>query len=212
MRIHILIAVLLVFGLHAGMPETARAEDKITDLEWYLSMGLGPGIGKGFADDVRDAAAANPSLYTQEENGGGATRLLVGYPMDDTYGLEAFFGITGGYGGDIGSTGYTVEVQGFGVSGIRTMPFGTSGKWAWFGRLGLYRWKATRTLEIPGPDVDISKTGFSPMIGIGVTYGRYKDVFMRWELEYYPNVGDKGSTGQSDIFVIMFPLSFALGF
>lgn len=208
----ILIVVVLLFGLQAGMPDVSHAGDEITDLEWYFSMGFGPAFGKGFADEVRQAAAANPLLYTQEENSGGGGRLLIGYPMDDKYGLEVFFALNGGYGGDIGITGYTVDVQGFGVSGIRTMPFGTSGKWAGFGRIGLYRWEVTKELEIPGPDLEVSATGIAPMIGLGVTYGRYKDVFLRWEIEYYPNVGDKAKTGQSDIFVIMFPLSFALGF
>lgn len=207
-----ILMITLMLGLMAT-GSSAKAGDEVKDTDWYFGGGFGTGGGKDFANNVRRLAESSPpGTYTQFNEGGGAGKFFFGYHSSKNMALEGFWNISGGYGGNVGSYHENIEVQGFGLAVVGMMPLGSSGKWWGVGKAGLYRWKVKNEFEVGSVEFEVADRGIAPMIGAGVRYGRYKDVTMRWEIEYYPNVGKKDTTGQSDIVMIFFPLSFAFGF
>jgi OOP family OmpA-OmpF porin len=198
-------AVVVTGGLLAGQAVAAEQGG-------YVGFAIGQSKAKIDQGDI-DSAFASLGL-------GASTSVDdtdIGFKVYGGYRFNRNFAIEGGYT-DFGKfTSHSVVTSGgsgtgdgewkaysIDLSALGILPLNE--RFSLFGRAGLSLWNMDFTFTAAGPGgvgiASESRTGFSPLLGIGATFNFTRQLALRAEFERHFSVGDSDTTGKSDIDLI----------
>ena len=104
-----------------------------------------------------------------------------------------------------------LKITGFGAAALVGLPI--TAQFSVFAKPGVIYWMAKRTDSTTAGTATQSnstdKNGTSPSLGVGISYAFTDKLSARLEGERYFDVGDKNSTGKSNVDVIAFSLQYA---
>lgn len=169
---------------------------------WYA--GFGAGKSSADVDCVLDITCNN-----DEE--GSMFKAYVGNQFTPNFGAEFGYLDLGSFGVEgtdsvLGTVDANVKGTGFFAAITGMMPLGEFGL---FGKAGLFRWDldADVSSSVFGSGSE-SDSGTDPFFGVGaqVTIGQATALRLEWER--FMDVGDEGSTGQSDVDVLSLGVVF----
>ncbi len=127
-------------------------------------------------------------------------KLFGGYQFTPNFGAEAFYADLG----EVSASGIAdgvrvtadVEIDGFGVSTIGTWPIGDN--FGVFGKLGLFRWDIESSAT-GRRSVSLDDDGIDFTFGIGARYALNESFAIRAEWEWFNELGDEDTIGESDV-------------
>jgi OmpA-OmpF porin, OOP family len=212
MNTRIIAAALVVTGGLLAGPAVAA------DQGGYVGFAIGQSRAKVDQGEI-DSSLASIGL-------GSSTSVDdtdIGFKVYAGYQFNKNFAIEGGYTDFGKSTSHSVITSGgsgtadgewkawsIDLSALGILPLNE--KFSLFGRGGLSLWNLDFTLTANGPggtaSASESKSGVSPLLGIGATYSFTQQLALRAELERHFSVGDSDTTGKSDIDLISIGLQF----
>jgi OOP family OmpA-OmpF porin len=150
-----------------------------------------------------------------------AWKIFGGYRFNPNVAAEIFYGNLGKFShsaegsGLIGSTPTpfslesSLKVTGFGAAALIGAPLNE--QWSVFAKPGFFCWDAkdtvtaTTTSSISG---STDKKGTSPSFGLGAAYAFTENLSARLEWEAIFNVGDKNTTGKSNVNMLALSIQF----
>lgn len=151
-----------------------------TDNPWYVGARVG-----GTTYDNLDGVIKGQNADKDDWGGG----VFVGYNFNSWFALEGGYTYLGQ--ADIGSDGF--EVQGIDLLGKFT--YEVSDSFDIYGKLGGFVFDADNSTSAVNDD----KSGLTGTAGVGLEYFFNNDLSARAEYQYYAQVGDTQSPGESDI-------------
>lgn len=89
------------------------------------------------------------------------------------------------------------EANGFSVVGVGSFPI--SDQISIFGKLGLFRWDLDLSVTDGISTLSVGESGTDITYGVGARYNLTERVGVRVEWEQFSDVGDAGTTGESDL-------------
>lgn len=206
MNTRIIAAALVVTGgLLAGHAVAA-------DQGSYVGFAIGQSKTKIDQGDI-DSAFASLGLgaSTSVDDTDIGFKVYGGYQFNKNFAMEGGytdFGkftshsviTSGGSGtGDGEWKGYSIDLSALGI-----LPL--SDQFSLFGRGGISLWNLDFSFTAAGPGgvgiASESKSGVSPLLGIGATFNFTPQLALRAEFERHFSVGDSDTTGKSDIDLI----------
>jgi OOP family OmpA-OmpF porin len=207
-------SLILLTIISASYTTIATAQDQ----EFYAGLG----IGRSSADvteisrqDVLDTGFSSLNAFQSESSKSDtAWKIFGGYRVNPILGVELFYSNLGTFTHEASGTGVTtssttvnftlnsdLKVTGFGAAALVGLPLNE--KVSVFAKPGLLYWKAERTdtytagTNAQGSSKD--KNGTSPSLGVGASYTFTDKLSARLEWERYFDIGDKDTTGKSDV-------------
>lgn len=177
----ILLSIMLATPLHA-----AENPDP-----WYIGLGFGFMQADGYADYYNSRGA----YYA--EDGDAGIHVFFGYDL-------ANFSVEFSHGGfaelkfEFANTG-GLKVEYDSLSAMQGWRIGSNERFWAYGRAGVYRWEVRERIYLGGDTLEEKQTGNSPLLGLGLGYGRRGDLALRLELDYFFDAGDDDKVPQSDI-------------
>jgi OOP family OmpA-OmpF porin len=159
-------------------------------------------LDKGtFNDDLTAAGATG--LSSSDNGSGNQWRIQAGYKFNPYFAVEA------GYI-DLGKADYKANFFGGTAKGsekaggidlavLGIIP--VTDNFSVFGKAGLVVAKVQTKLTSGGPaatNINDTSTEARPLIGAGATYSLLKNVDLRFDYDYVPNLGNSGKSGKMD--------------
>lgn len=212
MNTRIITAALLVTGgLLAGQAVAA-------DQGGYVGFAIGQSranVDKGDIDSAFAALGLGSTTSVDETD--------IGFKVYGGYQFNRNFAIEGGYTDFGKATSHTIVTSGgsgtgdaewkawsIDVSALGILPL--SDQFSLFGRGGISLWNLDFNFTAIGPGgigiASESKSGVSPLLGIGATFNFTPQFALRAEFERHFSVGDSDTTGKSDLDLISLGLQF----
>jgi OOP family OmpA-OmpF porin len=219
---------LLMLTVISALYATAAAAQ---DQNFYA----GAGIGSSNADvatisrqDVLGIGFNSLSSFQSGVNKSDtAWKVYGGYRFNPHIAAEVFYSDLGKFSRNASGSGATTSspttdfsvkssltMTGFGAAALLGMPL--SAQWQLFAKPGLLYWNAkdatTATVSINNTNTAQSgsteKTGTSPSFGLGTAYAFTDKLGARLEWDEYFDIGDKNTTGQSNVNVFALSLQY----
>lgn len=173
------------------------------------------GAMPAFAQLSTRATVASPEPghgRAAEGSRGAAWKLLAGYQLNHSFGLEAAYGDLGRYGYLSGMPGLSasgdVRMRAWSLAGTGSLPLGT--KWSVTGKLGMGNNPAdlSRFSNPAWASAGMSGTGRSDLfLGLGVGYSAGRGFGLRFEYENF-GVAGAGAAGKNDHWAVNLRYSF----
>jgi opacity protein-like surface antigen len=152
-----------------------------------------------------------------------AWKIYGGYRFNPNVAAEFFYANLGKYSSNASGNGASggspsvdfsvnreLKITGFGVAGLLGAPL--SDQWSIFAKPGLLFWDAKKTSFVAKTGTSQSgsesKSGTSPSLGVGTSYAFTDKLSARLEWERYFDVGDKNTTGKSDVDLFALSVQF----
>lgn len=175
--------------------------------DWYAVGSVGQSkvkINRGINDNSLTGAGATGLSSTAKETN-TAYKLQLGYE------INKYFAVEGGYV-DLGTATYSAtftggnakvdyKAHGWNISAVGILP--VQRDLSIFGKVGFITAKSERTGSLTGLPgyrvVPANATSTSPSWGVGISYNVTQNVAVRGEWERFNKVGEKYTTGQSDL-------------
>jgi OmpA-OmpF porin, OOP family len=187
---------------------------------WYVMVSAGSAETKNtpakIENDLAAAGATNIRSSSNDSNNG--YKFQLGYKFSPYFALEGGYVNLGDYAFDAafdsGTLKYDASIRGLNVSGVGMLPLGE--QLALFGKLGIIGakvdavWIASDTLTSTSTRDTESKTEADLSYGLGIAYNFANDLSLRLEWEKFAKLGDKNTTGESDVNLVS--LGLALNF
>jgi OOP family OmpA-OmpF porin len=206
-------AAVLILGL-AATPSMALAEG------WYGGLGFGNTKAKDDTTCSDLSGILDPGYSCSTDDKDTGKKVFVGYQFNKNGAVE--FGyvdlgkFTASASGTVTPPGITVsasgdtKAKGFNVTLVGSLP--VTNEFAVLGRIGLFRWDVDASASASGGGVSAggsdSATGADLTFGVGAQYDFSKTVGARVEWERFQDLGDQGTTGQSDVDLLSLSLVF----
>lgn len=186
---------------------------------FYVGGSIGSAMvdANGGVDDVLSSfGATNVSGNTDDTD--FSYKIFGGYKINKNFAVEggyANFGkfTSNGSGRLLGqpiSASEEVKSYAIFVDAVGILP--ASEEFSVFGKAGFAytNTKATGSASAPGISASASESAnqWVPKLGLGAQYYVTKAIALRAEFEYYFNVGDENTTGQSDVQVLSAGITF----
>ena len=193
----------------------------------------GLGIGRSSADvaeisrqDVLDTGFNSINDFQSgSSKSDTAWKIFGGYRLNPYMAAELFYANLGKYTHEASGNGVTassstlnfslnsnLKLTGFGASALVGLP--VTAQFSVFAKPGVIYWMAkrtdTNTAGTATQSTSTDKNGTSPSFGVGTSYSFTDRLGARLEWERYFNIGDKNTTGKSDVNTISLSLQFSL--
>jgi OOP family OmpA-OmpF porin len=204
-------ALLMTGGLLAGQAVAAETGG-------YFGVAAGQtkaGIDEDEANS--DLAALGLGATTTVEETDTGFKIFGGYQFTRNFAVEGGYTnlgkatlhsdiTSGGIGTADGEwTAFSIDLAALGI-----IPFGD--RFSLFGRAGVSIWSLDADFTGQGPGGTAteseSKTGVSPLLGLGAAFNITESISLRAEYERHFDVGDEETTGTSDIDLISLGVLF----
>lgn len=197
------LAIASGLALCAGLlaPQAAFAQDK----GFYIGLGAGQA-------DYTDACSqlANEGFTGSCDDTSTGKKIFLGYQFNKNFSIE------GGYV-DLGKAKATETFLGIPVLGfakaktwqlvaVGTLPLANN--FSLFGKAGIHNWDAETGISALGLTEKVSDKGTDLTFGVGAGYEITKNLGLRLEWERFRHVGEKDTTGQSDVDLISVGLRY----
>lgn len=164
------------------------------------SFYTGISFGSATASQACNDESTPPFIGSCDKSGYGL-KLLGGYQITKEWGLEISFNDLGEFTakGEQGGQSVTSsdKVNGINLSGSWTLPLVS--EFSAFGRLGVYQWNIDSRATLGAASSSESAQGSSLTFGLGAIYQQTSRISYRLEWERFDGVGEKKTTGQTDI-------------
>lgn len=152
----------------------------------------------------RDIAAQGFTNRVQLDQTSAAFKLYGGYRLHRHFGLEAGYVNFGKYdlSVDIQSpvsgrgTG-DIKAHGFDFAAVGFLP--ATDTITLFGKIGAHRWNTKLRFGGPGGSFEESASGWTPVVGAGAIANLTRSLGLRFDVDYYNEIGDKDKTGESEV-------------
>ena len=196
--------------LSYALPATAA-----DDLSWYAGAGLGRGDAKRTGSWAEHADLAfrtqGVTSLTTISNGNSAWKMFGGYVFNENVSVEAAYSRLGRFGGTstvtapaAGTGSGTWDASALSLAAIGSLPIHEN-RVAATGKLGLARTRLGVSAAASGGGTSAafgpSNDRINLMLGVGMRFDLTKQFGVRAEYDYYNNVGDGTTTGQTGVAV-----------
>jgi OmpA-OmpF porin, OOP family len=185
-------AVLAVASALVIAPSVAAAQGfSLTgpDSGWYV----GGGIGQSTADI--DVSTFGPGANADDKD--TAFRIFGGYQINKHFGVELGYSQLGEWKVSEPGFGDTkFEAKAFDLVAVGTLPLGSN--FSLLGKIGLYK----GDLDASDPTGSLSESSTDLTYAIGAGYDFNKNFGLRVEWQRFQKMGNKDTTGESDIDVM----------
>ncbi len=211
---HWIAATLAIGALTAHLAAYAAGE------RFYGGLSLGfssTDVDNLAAEDLDDIYDPITAFNADKDTSDQGWKLFGGYQFNRYFGLEASFATLGEYtrtGSGSGvnaisggpavdfSTDSTLELNGFGVSAVGTLPL--SRQLSAFAKPGLFRWSAKNDIAVSQSGAGASASsvddnGIDFQLGIGASYRINRLWRVRAEWERYFRMGEQSTTDEADV-------------
>jgi OOP family OmpA-OmpF porin len=186
-------------GFFAGLG-VGRSNADVADITLQDVLGIGFSSVSGFQN--------------QSSKSDTAWKLYGGYQFNSYVAAEVLYADLGKFSRSASGTGTVtsppaslafsldsdLKITGFGAAALIGLP--VSDQWGLFAKPGMFYWDAKRTtITTAGSSLSDStdKKGTSPTLGLGASYKFTERLSARLEWERFFDVGDKNTTGKSDV-------------
>lgn len=132
----------------------------------------------------------NPTSKDKKDTG---WKLFLGFPLTQTFSLEAGYMDLGKESASAGATAATANANVFNLVGIARFP--VTDRISMFGKLGGYRWSMDSRIGTSTATDD----GFNFTYGLGGQFSVNKDIGVRVEWEQFRKLGYKLTTGEANV-------------
>ena len=216
-------SLLLLTMISAPYATIAIAQDQ------GIYAGLGIGRSSAHVADIsrQDVLDAGFTSISDFQNGSRksdvAWKIFGGYRLNPYMAAEIFYANLGKFSRNASGTGVTsssptldfainsnLKIAGYGASALVGLPL--AAKFGVFAKPGFIYWKAKRTYSTTAGTATQSgstgKDGASPTLGVGISYAFTNKLSARLEAERLFDIGDKNTTGKSNVDVIAFSLQY----
>jgi OOP family OmpA-OmpF porin len=217
-------SLLLLTIISASYATLATAQDQ----EYYAGLA----IGRSSADvteisrqDVLDTGFTSISGFQSgSSKSDTAWKIFGGYRLNPNVAAELFYANLGKFSREASGTGVTtfsstldfalnsnLKITGFGAAVLVGLPL--TEQLSAFAKPGLIYWMAKRTDSTTAgtatQNKSTDKNGTSPSLGVGISYAFTDKLSARLEGERFFDIGDKNTTGKSNIDLLAFSIQFA---
>jgi OOP family OmpA-OmpF porin len=218
-------SLLLLTMISASYTTITIAQDQ--DQEYYAGLA----IGRSSADvteisrqDVLDTGFTSISGFQSGSSKSDTSwRIFGGYRLNPNVAAELFYANLGKFSREASGTGVAassstlnfalnsnLKITGFGAAALVGLPL--TEQLSVFAKPGLIYWMAKRTDSITAgtatQNSSTDKNGTSPSFGVGISYAFTDKLSARLEGERYFDVGDKNTTGKSNVDMLGLSLQF----
>lgn len=191
-RTHVL--ALLIVAAPVAAPPGAVAADP--NAGFYAGGAVGQSKAKDACDGITGAGFAGSCDETDT-----AWKIFGGYQFNRNLGAELGYVDLGKFtaSGTVGGTpaNASAKAKGFELVGVAAYPF--NDQFSVYGKAGAFRWDVDTSASAGGTAGSASDNGTDFTVGAGLKYNFTKNAAARLEFQRYNNVGDSGTTGQSDV-------------
>ena len=158
---------------------------------------LGAGVGQSKAKDACTGLAGTGITCDDK---GTAFSIFGGYQVNTNFGVELGYTDLGkATASGFGATA-SFEAKGFELVGVGTYPINP--QFDVYGKLGFFRWDLDFSASGPGGSLSQSESGTDLTFGFGVQYIFTENFGIRVQWQRYNDIGNKATTGASDVDVI----------
>ncbi|SRR5712692_4574636 len=170
---------------------------------------IGAGIGQSKAIDLPGCAAVTSAVSCSVTDTDTGIKVFGGYQFNENGAVEISYIDLGKVTANANFiiSGIPVSSQaerkshGFDLGVIGILP--VNNQFSFLGRAGMFLWSADFSVTASGGGVTLSNSqsasGNSLSYGIGAKYDFDKSIGLRAEFQRFKDVGDKNTTGQSDV-------------
>jgi len=162
---------------------------------------LGASVGRSDAKDACETPTVPGVVITACDDKDTSWKILGGYQFNRNFALEGGyvdFGKLSASGTVLGvPLSATYEADAFEILAVGILPI--TDRFSLYGKAGLFRWDVDARATAAGVTVTASDDGTDFTFGAGLKYQFTKNVAGRFEIQRYNNVGERGTTGQSDV-------------
>lgn len=199
-RIYLISFLVCVYTLGL-ITTTAIAQDQ----GWYAGIGVGQ-------TKVKDPLVCDLDITCSSDDKDTGWKVYGGYQFNANGAFEFGYVDLGeatfnGTDSFLGTADASFESSGFNVALAGFLPVGNNISVT--GKVGLFLWDLDVNVNssVWGSG-SLSEDGADLMYGIGVQFGVNEQIAVRAEWESYKDIGDEGTTGQSDIDMLSANLVF----
>jgi len=168
---------------------------------------LGAGVGQANVDIECDL-----DISCSADDSDTVFKIFGGWKFTPNWAVELAYVEGGEYtasGTDssLGTADAKIDVSGFNLAALGILPI--SEKFSVQGKVGIFFWDqdATANSTVFGSE-SFSESGNDPMFGVGATWNFSKQFGLLVEYEKFLDVGNKDTTGESDVDVLSASLVF----
>lgn len=196
------------------------------DQSFYAGLGIGRSSADVTEISRQDVLDIGFNSLNNFQNGSSksdtAWKIYGGYRFNPNVAAEFFYASLGKFSRDASGSGVTassstvnftlnsdLKINGFGAAAVLGLPL--NDQWSLFAKPGLFHWDAKDTTTATTSTTlsgSTEKKGTSPSLGVGAGYAFTDKLSARLEWERYFDVGDKNTTGKSDVNLFALSVQF----
>jgi OOP family OmpA-OmpF porin len=185
----------LVLLAYALVPGLAPAADPAPDSRgFYLGASLGASHSSDWCGPFLDATVVTC------DNSSTGYKLYGGYRFNDFVGFEAGYIDLGNFSATLdssfGAISDKIKLKGATAHAVLFLP--VTPEFSVFGKAGSIYWNLKSETYIDSVPANRSDSGFDVAVGIGAQYFLTRHFAVRAEFEYFPNLGNANTVGDTD--------------